>query len=301
MNILLIEILAGLFAAALLSLFIGWVIRGTFAKKEIQSSNTAWESKVSTLELQHQQDTKDLRTRVEKLDTESNQLAHEKESINQSLRENELSVQQARADAIELNRQQADTQERLQRIIAQKDEELKLFRSKVANSDTAQIGTAARATGTAALSVESTSELKPTTNNAKTTTASTASTTAATPDAEAAQSTEAKIASLSAKREAWEAERQRLIKSMGDDQETIAIDPDDLPIEQLDKTVRIAPEQATQLKSLHTRQRDADDTESDSTIKLEDDQTLLLDDNNMNSNRFQSPDKDKPESDDNDS
>ena len=90
---------------------------------------------------------------MQQLDTESKQLANRNDSINESLRENEISVHKARTDAIELNRQQAETQERLQRIIAQKDEELIRFRKEAANSNSVRTGsssTAGNAAGIAA-------------------------------------------------------------------------------------------------------------------------------------------------------
>jgi len=132
----------------------------------------------------------------------------------------------------------------LQRIIAQKDEELKMFRDNAAKLEASQAKLAA-SSGIASLDSDS---------------------------------TEAKIATLSAKREAWEAERQRLVNSMSDDQATIAIDPADLPVDALDQTVRIEPEQASELKDrLSRRQDDSHEHESDRTLTLDDDQTMLLD------------------------
>jgi len=233
------------------------------AKKEVHAVDTSWETKLSELQLRHKQDTEHLEDQVDRLDSESNHLAHKNDSISESLRENELSVHQARSDAIELNRKQADTQERLQRIIAQKDEELRFYRensSKLSSSNIqeAEVSNASNAIGM---------------------------TTVSTDDA-----TEAKIASLSAKRVAWEAERQRLIKSMGDEQETIAIDPADLPTEEpLDKTVRINQEQSVKLKKQVSRSREPLDVDTDTTQIIEDDQTLLLDEHNINGNGPQRP------------
>lgn len=243
MNTLLIEILACLFAAAFLSLFIGWAIRSALASKEINAANAEWESKHSELKLRYDQDTEQLEEQVQKLETETKQLESRNKSISESLRENEIGVHKARADAIELNRQQADTQERLQRIIAQKDEELKLFRD-------GSTPTSADAGMSGAPSVSD-------------------------------ETTEAKIATLSAKREAWELERQRLINNIGDDQETVAIDPADLPGEHFDRTQRISPEQVDALHRKSSTRSDLHDFESDKTMTLDDDQTIALDDNNL--------------------
>ena len=255
MNTLLIEILACLFAAAFLSLFIGWAIRSVLATREVNAANASWGAKHSELELRYKQDTEHLEDRVEQLDNEATQLAKRNESLSESLRENELSVHKARTDSIELNRQQADTQERLQRIIAQKDEELKRLRESAASVDSSNAAIAGGISG-AALS---------------------------------ADAAEAKIATLSAKREAWEAERQRLINSMGDDQATIVIDPADLPAEPLDQTVRIDTEQISELQRRGYKTDEPQDADSDKTLTLDDDQTMLLDDNTMNTNRLQTP------------
>lgn len=264
MNILLVEILACLIGTAFLSLFIGWLIRGAIAKKEVHAVDASWETKLSELQERHKQDTEHLEDQVDRLDSESNQLAHKNNTINKSLRENELTVNQARSDAIELNRKQADTQERLQRIIAQKDEELKLYRENAAKSGSSNIQQA---------DVSSTVGLKTRNNDV----------------------TDAKIASLSAKRVAWEAERQRLIKSMGDEQDTIAIDPADLPTEEpLDRTVKITQEQAGKLQKRVYSKREPGDIETDTTQMFEEDQTLVLDDHNINGNRSQRPDNKNP-------
>jgi len=266
MNILLVEILACLIGTAILSLFIGWLIRGVIARKEVHTLDASWETKLSELQVRHKQDTEHLEDQVDRLDSESNQLAHKNDTINKSLRENELTVNQARSDAIELNRKQADTQERLQRIIAQKDEELKLYRDNAARlGNSNNILEAAVSDSVGQESVNTT------------------------------DATDAKIASLSAKRVAWEAERQRLIKSMGDEQETIAIDPADLPTDEpMDKTVKITEEQAGKLQKRVYSRRDPGDFETDKTEMFEEDQTLVLDDHNINGNGSLRPDNKKP-------
>jgi len=246
MNTLVIEILACLAAAALISLVIGWLIRGSKARRELKANNARWESKHSELELRYKQDTAHLEDQVQSLTSDNEKAQNRNESISESLRENEISVHKARADAIELNRQQADTQERLQRIIAQKDEELKLFRAggvaPVIGGDESAVSTES-GHGDPGL-------------------------------------TEAKIASLSAKREAWERERQRLINDMSEDQATVAIDPADLPGEPYDQTVRISPEQQNEIQS-RNRARDTSASDADHTQTLDDDQTIALDPKNQ--------------------
>lgn len=251
MNILVTEILACLAAAAFLSLFAGWAIRSALANKELKAANTTWESRQSELELQYKQDTEQLEDKIERLNVESKQLKSQNDAISESLRENEISVHKARADAIELNRQQADTQERLQRIIAQKDEELKAYR------DAGSV-----APGLASADLADT-ELSDTDHDV----------------------TEARMATLSAKREAWERERQRLIDNMGDDQATVVIDPADVPNAQYDETVRISDQQQRELQA-RARQKGDRQTgaldDADKTLTLDNDQTLSLDPQGQN-------------------
>lgn len=256
MTTLLIEILACLFAAAFLSLFIGWAIRGALANNEIKEANAAWESKHSALELRYKQDTEHLEQQVNRLEVDCKQLNTQNASISESLRENEIGVHKARADAIELNRQQAETQERLQRIIAQKDEELKMIRDG-----------SAPAIGAAAI--------------------------AGTPHMDDG-TTEAKIATLSAKREAWERERQRLVNNIGDEQETIALDPADVPAEPFDRTVRVSPQYVDELRNKTASRATPNESDADNTMTLDNDQTIALDDNNLNRPNTHRPAAGKP-------
>jgi chromosome segregation ATPase len=227
MNTLLTEIIACLAATAFLSLFVGWAIRSAMANKEVEQTNDKWETKTAELEAAHKHDVDTLEDQLQELGTENKQLSAKIDNLDASLRDNEISVHKARADAIELNRQQADTQERLQRIIAQKDEELKILQSQ-ASSATA-IG------ATAAFNTE-------------------------------ASLTEEKIATLAAKREAWERERQSLIDSANDEQATVAIDPADLPFDQLDATVKM---DADQLEAIKNRASQANADEDDLTQTLD--------------------------------
>ncbi len=239
MNTLLIEILACLAATAFLSLFVGWAIRSALANKEIEQNNAKWEAKTAELEAGHKHDVDTLEDQLQELGTENKQLMAKNDGLDASLRENEISVHKARADAIELNRQQADTQERLQRIIAQKDEELKNLQ--------AQATSAAAVGATAAFETE-------------------------------ASLTEEKIATLAAKREAWEQERQNLINSVSDNQATVAIDPADLPFDQHDATVKMDAEQLAAIKN-RANQASADENEQTQTLDNRDaDSTYVMND-----------------------
>ncbi len=212
MSTLLTEILACIFAAAFLSLFIGWALRSVFANRELESTNTEWQKKYSEQELLYLQDKEQLDAQVQSLEDQTTTLSASNRTLTESLRDNEISVQKARTDAIELNRQQAETQERLQLIISQKEQELKSLRS---DADVKQADASA--------------------NDAKTNVE--------------VEETNARIASLSAKREAWEKDRRQLLDEISEDQATVAIDPGDVPVESLDQTVRLGQNHLDRMRS----------------------------------------------------
>ncbi len=212
MSLLLTEIIACITAAAFLSLFIGWAIRNTLANREIAAVNADWEKKQSEQELILQQDKEILEDQVSSLSYENRKLNKASRGMSESLRNNELIVQKARTDAIELNRKQADTQERLQRIIAQKDQEIKSLKEQVHSASALS----------ATLAKQSANETKTTSD---------------------------RLASLSAKREAWEKERKSLMQEITEEQATQAIEPGDVPPELLDQTVRINQQKLELLKS----------------------------------------------------
>jgi len=238
MNTLLVEIIACVAAAALLSLLVGWAIRGAMANRQLQQTTAQWRTKNEELQLKYDQDTEQLSDDVQHLETEVTQLNARNTNMSESLRDNEISVQKARANAIELNRQQANTQERLQRIIQQKDEEIKSLKESGVSA-----------------------EFKPELSDAA--------------QAES-QLNNDKIASLSAKREAWERERAKLLNDMeGENQETVAIDPEDIP---LDRTVRINDEQMAEIKDKARNRAAIKELESDKTQTLDEaDQTITID------------------------
>lgn len=118
------EIVVCLVAASVLSLFVGWMMHKSRAHKKLKSNNDSWERRYRALEEISRVDSENLEERLQTLATESRTLQTDKKLISESLKKNEGSIQKFRAETIELNRQHAETQERLQRIIQQKDREL---------------------------------------------------------------------------------------------------------------------------------------------------------------------------------
>jgi hypothetical protein len=118
------EILASLAAAGILGLIIGWMIKRSSAKRKLASSVATWEKRYETLEKTSHADAENLEEQLQTIAKEAKILQSTNRVLTESLKKNDTSIQKSRAEAIELNRQHAETQERLQRIILQKDREI---------------------------------------------------------------------------------------------------------------------------------------------------------------------------------
>ncbi len=118
------EIIAFLVAASVISLFIGWMINRSSAKRHLNSTIEGWEKRYYALEETSRSDTENLEEQLQTLAGENKTQRNTNRVLTDSLKKNESSIQKARAESIELNRQHAETQERLQRIIQQKDREI---------------------------------------------------------------------------------------------------------------------------------------------------------------------------------
>lgn len=118
------EIIACLVVIGIVSLVIGWLMHGSRSKALLTKANEAWEKRYRALEEISRVDAENLEEQLQNLATETRGLQADKKLLTDSLRKNESAIQSFRAETIELNRQHAETQERLQRIIQQKDREL---------------------------------------------------------------------------------------------------------------------------------------------------------------------------------
>ncbi|MEE9334970.1 MAG: hypothetical protein V3U65_12855 [Granulosicoccaceae bacterium] len=274
MNLMIAEILACLAAASVLGLFCGWMIKAATGRRKLAQATADFDKKYVALEARSQQDIEHLEDSLQQMGDEVKTLTNSNRLLNDSLRKNEVSVYKSRTDAIELNRQQAETQERLQRIIMEKDEELGVLKN---SSASAELGKAAAAAGVSAAVAAKASDILQSGAN---------------------DDTNSRTDSLTAKREAWERERQSLIDTLSEDQQTIAIDKNDIPNEHLDKTIKLDNELmgGSHDSVLDTSNNDArgDDTfdrslHEDSTIALDDIDKPI--DNSLGGK--QKPDKDR--------
>lgn len=123
------EIVACIVGAGIVGLLCGWMIQSYRASENLDKTVEQWEDKYLTLEQEASQDVEYLEGRLQNLIKEHKTLTLSNRSLDESAKNSEASIQQARADAIELNRRQAETQERLQRIIQQKDREITELRT----------------------------------------------------------------------------------------------------------------------------------------------------------------------------
>ncbi len=124
MKFLISEILLCLLAASILGLIIGWLCKAAFARDKLKHRDEAWRRKLAEREdiLQSelkatQQDTGVLKNRIQTIEGENH-------TLNSSLEANKSAVHKAHIEVQQLSKRQRDTQERLQKIITEKDREI---------------------------------------------------------------------------------------------------------------------------------------------------------------------------------
>jgi|GEM_PF-864620 len=115
------EFIALFAVASLLSLFVGWMIGRSSARKRMNAAIASWEERYKTLEETSAADAENLEEQLQEIAAEARTLKASNRVLSESLKKNDSTIQKVRAESIELNRQHAETQERLQRIIQQKE------------------------------------------------------------------------------------------------------------------------------------------------------------------------------------
>lgn len=118
------EFIACIFAASVLSLVVGWMISRSSVKKRMQDAIKSWEQRYKDLEESSAADTENLEEQLQEIAGELRSLKATNRMLTESLKKHDATIQTARAEAIELNRQHAEMQERLQRVIQQKEQEM---------------------------------------------------------------------------------------------------------------------------------------------------------------------------------
>ena len=118
------EILAVVLTASLLGLLVGLMISRSKNKRHLRKMAHSWEIKYKTLETTARSDTQNLEDQLQALANETKAVQSTNNALVATLDKNDASIQKSRAAAIELNRQHAESQEKLLRTIQQKDIEI---------------------------------------------------------------------------------------------------------------------------------------------------------------------------------
>lgn len=118
------ELIACLVAASVLGLVVGWMISRSSVKKRINNAVKTWEERYKSLEESSAADTENLEEQLQEIAGELRTLKATNRVLTDSIKKHDATIQTARAEAIELNRQHAEMQERLQRVIQQKEKEM---------------------------------------------------------------------------------------------------------------------------------------------------------------------------------
>ncbi len=273
LNFMLVEMLIFLAAAAVLGLVVGWLMRGSIAKRKAATAAHIAEQKIQALEESNQQDTKNLEDQIQALADELKTTKAQNQDFSKSLESNAQTIQKARDEAIELNQAQLETNERLQTIIREKDVEI----SRLMNSSTATNANLAAAAANMGVSPtlinkvvnqDSNNELD---NNdtLDATTVLSGPLNVSQHHSESSTTHDTTLAALDASTNQLRTERQALLDALSDGEQTIAIDQSDLPLgldaddpSDIDATVAIEEFDATV-----TIEPSDDDTDLSDTLK----------------------------------
>ena len=125
------EIAACLIGVALLGLLCGWMMQRARARRHLRETVRFWERRYAELEQSGRQDEANLEERLQALGAEIRTLNADNRALREEARGREESSGSVRAEAIEQNRRQAETQERLQRIIREREREIAALRSSL--------------------------------------------------------------------------------------------------------------------------------------------------------------------------
>lgn len=152
-----VEIALCLVAASLLGLLCGSMMQRARARRRLDESIEHWEARYAELERSARQDEENLEEQLQTLGQKLRTIEAENRSLREASDGEKESLDAARAEAIELNRRQTETQERLQHIIRERDREIAMLRARPetpgsgatrAAPESARVTGAARATAT---------------------------------------------------------------------------------------------------------------------------------------------------------
>ena len=124
MKFLISEILLCLLAASILGLIIGWLCKAAFARDKLMHREDAWRRKYAEREETLQNELKSTQHEAGILKGRIQSIEGDNHSLSSSLEANKSAVHKAHIEVQQLSKRQRDTQERLQKIITEKDREI---------------------------------------------------------------------------------------------------------------------------------------------------------------------------------
>ncbi len=135
MTTLYAEVIVSILAAALIGLFVGWMISAARSRRLLQQAKTTWARKNAEVEKKHAADVDELEARLQSTGEDVRQLTEQKRSLESQLRQSGTGADQARSDAIELNHKQNALTDRLHRTIREREREIEALRSKLSPTE----------------------------------------------------------------------------------------------------------------------------------------------------------------------
>lgn len=144
MTTLHIEVIASIVAAAILGLIAGWMIKSARAKRQLKATTAKWQKKTGKLEKAHADEIEGLETKLQEVGENIRELTTKNRQLTADAQNSGVTVDKARSDAIELNRKQAELQDRLQRIIRQKEREIAALQGNLQDQTSDEISSITR-------------------------------------------------------------------------------------------------------------------------------------------------------------
>ena len=124
MKFLIIEIFLCLLAASLLGLIIGWLCKSAFSRRKLRKREAEWDTRYKDLEAEHHSAVDAYENERNQLGAQISSLETQKKTLNSSLEANKSAVHKAHIEVQQLSKKQKDTQDRLQKMLTDKDREI---------------------------------------------------------------------------------------------------------------------------------------------------------------------------------
>lgn len=127
------EVIASILAAGVLGLACGWMISRVRGEARLRGAVASRDEKYARLERESRTDVDRLEARIETLGGEMRALVERDRDAEERLASSEAGAHKAQSDIIDLNRRQAETQDRLQRIIRDRNRRIAELESRLSS------------------------------------------------------------------------------------------------------------------------------------------------------------------------